>query len=52
MSSGALPWRGLHERHLRGRHGQESLRDAPETLQWRKSLERLQINLFIGGGNI
>ena len=25
MISGALPWRWLHERHLRGRHGQESL---------------------------
>ena len=23
LDLGALPWRGLHKRHLRGRHGQD-----------------------------
>ena len=32
--SGALPWRRLHERHLCGRYGQESLTELRWTGTW------------------
>ena len=41
LDLGALPWRGLHQRHLRGRHGQDC-KDVGVSMPLPARIERTQ----------